>query len=196
MRWLIAIRLVILPFQAPLVVNAQSNQVTPPPACEFQLNPLKPGLFCVSDNLEFKPGDSNTTIEQHQKNELRLTALKRARALAAASAAKYEQDIAINGTRDSVLKLYRESGQCVPFARAESGVSIVGTARNVSVNSNDPKIGSVMISYDSNAGHASVVVGIEGLFVRVRDRNWIPGWVTEHLVPLNSSRIKGFVTKS
>jgi len=188
--------LILAPFISPPIANAQSSSDTPTPACEFNLSTNKPGLFCEPQKIEFKPGDSNAAIEERKREEERQHQLAIRRAQAARAQAQYVRETTVDGTSDDVIKLYPESGQCVPFARDVSGITISGTARNVSVNSSEPHVGDILISYDSSAGHASVVVAIEGDHLRVRDRNWIPGWVTEHLVPINSSRIKGFVTKS
>jgi len=82
---------------------------------------------------------------------------------------------------------------CVAFAK-QRGFSQSGfyLARNIKVNSEIPKIGGFVVTYESVWGHVAEVVGIGNDTITVHDSNVIPGYVTERVI--NASRgIKGYV---
>lgn len=83
---------------------------------------------------------------------------------------------------------------CVAYLRS-IGVYVpdgYSYARYLPVTTRKPFVGAVMVSYDSWAGHVSLVTSVnaDGT-VTVKDGNYIPGDVTIRTVPINSD-IKGF----
>ena len=92
-----------------------------------------------------------------------------------------------------MTRLYPESGQCIPFARAKSGLQVSGAAISVPVNSSTPEEGSIVITNESRAGHAGVVTKVTDSTIEIIERNYIPGWITKRILPKNFARIKGFV---
>ncbi len=185
LRWLVVLQLVLTPFATPQVSHAQSSNSTPTPACTIKFDNKQPGQLCVPQTLEFKPGDSNATIAEKARQEIiqkRLVASRRAKALA------------LQNVSDQKIKLYPDAGQCIPFARAVSGLSISGTARNVSTNSSEPSVGAVVITGESVAGHAAVVTKVNEDSFEVIERNFDRGWVTKRNIPKLARFIKGFVS--
>lgn len=53
---------------------------------------------------------------------------------------------------------------CVDYVQAVTGIRIgvIGFARNWPINSREPRIGSVVITSESAAGHVARIIGIEG----------------------------------
>lgn len=182
-----------LPFNAPLGVNAQSNETpSSTPVCEFEINKNIPGQFCVPKTVIIKPGDSNNTTEQKKRaEELKK---QRQKKLVAARLASSQASLERASTEvTQAIKLYRDAGQCIPFARNISGIQVSGAARTVPVNSSDPKPGSVMISYESGPGHAAVVTAVHNDSFEVIERNFYRGWVSKRVVQKSARFIKGFV---
>lgn len=99
-----------------------------------------------------------------------------------------------NNSNQEKVKLYPNNGQCIPFARAISGLPVSGTARNVTTNSNTPSVGAVVITSESVSGHAAVVTAINENSFEVIERNFDRGWVTKRTIPKLARFIKGFVT--
>lgn len=79
--------------------------------------------------------------------------------------------------------------QCVPWARANSGVGIYGYAGSIQPNAYDPKVGAIAL--DASVGHASVVVAVGDDYIVVHEANWIRGKVTERTVA--KSAMRGYV---
>lgn len=53
---------------------------------------------------------------------------------------------------------------CVDYVRAVTGidVGVIGYARNWPINSQEPRVGGVVITAESSAGHVAKIIGIEG----------------------------------
>ena len=67
-----------------------------------------------------------------------------------------------------------------------------GAAKNHPINHDDPRVGSIMVSYESPKGHYSkVIVVFEKDFI-VAEFNYVSGYYTERVIPKNSPIIKGF----
>ncbi len=188
-RLLVIIAILLLPFHKADVIHAQVTDKAPNPACEFQLNTLKPGVFCVSQRLEFKPGDSNSTLEQKKRDE----ELQNERELAYRRRKIGGAVSTVVDSAATAIKLYPYSGQCVPFARAITGIQISGAARSVPVTSRTPAVGSIVITYESSAGHAAVVTAVHDDIIHVLEGNYFHGWASERDIPIRSTAIKGYV---
>ncbi len=194
MRWAVAIQLSLLPFIRPSAIHAQQNNPSEQTnlACEITLETNKPAVLCVGQNqtIDIKPGDSNATIEVREKQEAaaKLAAQRRLQS------AKIKLASATSSTDSNATKLYQQAGQCIPFARDYSGIQVSGAARTVSVNSSTPVVGSVMITYESAAGHAAVVTEVTDTAIKVIERNYFAGWVSTRWISRTASVIKGFRT--
>jgi hypothetical protein len=84
---------------------------------------------------------------------------------------------------------------CVSYARFITGINVgpIGVARNHPVNSSVPIIGAIMITYESRAGHASVVISFDDKFVYVNEANYSSCKVTyNRAIPIDSEVIKGY----
>ena len=84
---------------------------------------------------------------------------------------------------------------CVSYARYRTGINVgsIGVARNHPVNSQTPKVGAILITYESSAGHASVVVGFDSEYVYVDEANYSRCKLTKgRAIRLNSKLIKGY----
>jgi len=79
--------------------------------------------------------------------------------------------------------------QCVPWARANSGIQIHGYAGNIAPTQSDPRVGGVAL--DRFFGHASVVVGVGDGYVIVHEANYVRGKITERRV--STAAIRGYV---
>jgi len=183
----ISISLVLLPLSKYTVAYAQSTNPQTTPICNLNLTQNQPGVFCEREIIEIKPGNSNDTEEVIRKENERVAEAKRA-----AAARKAAQSSAPKSTDLTVL--YNQYGQCVPFARAATGLNAVkGIARYIKINSLDPIVGSVVITYESSAGHAAEVVAVTADYIQVLERNFIPSKVTLRKIARNSGVIKGYV---
>ncbi|MFA6082197.1 MAG: CHAP domain-containing protein [Patescibacteria group bacterium] len=184
-RWLLAIAISTLPFQTPPAIHAQSENIpSSNPECEINISTKSAGAICVAKTLTITVGDSNQTIVNKRQAEARAKAL-----------ASKKINSLILAVTDAV-KLYPESGQCVPFARAVSGINISGAAISNKPNSNIPEDGAVLITTESRPGHAAVVTSINGNTIEVIERNYFSGWVSKRKILLNSPIIRGFIVHS
>lgn len=68
-----------------------------------------------------------------------------------------------------------------------------GYAKNLPVKTKTPFVGAVMVSYESDLGHVSLVREIEGNILTVEDGNFYSGYRTIRTIYLNSWVIKGFI---
>lgn len=181
----------LLPFTKPAALHAQQNNPDTP-TCELKLDKITPNLVCVSPSttpdIKITPGDSNLTVAAAKAEAERQARLKK---ISAARKSSYSNIPTMESGNITVL--YSDAGQCVPFARAYSGIQISGTAKNIPINSSTPEVGAVVITYESGAGHAAVVTGISGDILEVIERNFEPGKVTKRKLSINSGLIKGFV---
>lgn len=79
--------------------------------------------------------------------------------------------------------------QCVPWARANSGVQIHGYAGDIQPTQSTPQVGGVAL--DRFFGHASVVVGVGDGYIIVHEANYVRGKITERRV--STDAIRGYV---
>lgn len=68
-----------------------------------------------------------------------------------------------------------------------------GLAKNIPVSTKTPHVGAIMVSYESGAGHVSVVREIRNDTLVIEDGNYFSGYRTIRIINRNSSLIKGFV---
>gem|GEM_PF-5961715 len=196
-RWLLIVALSFLPFHMPPAIHAQSNQPLPHhPACDPEISSKSPGLFCVTRNIEFKPGDSNTTVAVRASAEARKKARAAARALATTGSRGPQATLASFSSLVNAVKLYRDNGQCVPFAREYSGVSVSGAARSNRPTSYEPQVGYVLLTNESGPGHVAVVTEVHQNTIKVIERNYYHGWVSVREINRNARFIRGYVAKA
>lgn len=188
-----------LPFTAPQESHAQATPASSNPVCEFKLTTNIPGQFCVPKNIEFKPGDSNATIEQNKRAEAarkqREARLAFNRARNASLSPAVNANPAETGFTNTTI-LYADGGQCIPFAREISGLPVFGTARNVPITSTEPATGAVLLTRESSAGHAAYVKDVQGDMLVLVERNLKHGYVTMRTLSKFSPVIRGYVTGS
>jgi LysM repeat protein len=79
--------------------------------------------------------------------------------------------------------------QCLPWARAQTGIQIHGYAGNVAATQSDPRVGGIAL--DKFFGHASVVVGVGDGYIIVHEANYVRGKITERRV--STAAIRGYV---
>lgn len=180
---LIIASLVILPLERPSVIYAQSNNPQTNPVCNLNINKNQPGVFCERQNIQIVPGNSNNTEQTIRIEKERQAKLKKA--TAQSSSGTQSSDITILST------LY---SQCVPFARQISGIDKVkGVARNIPVDTKQATVGSVVITYESSAGHAAYVTAVGETTITVEETNFVHGKKTRRVISKFSNLIKGYV---
>lgn len=90
---------------------------------------------------------------------------------------------------------YSTACSCVNFVRAHSRARVgsVGYARNWPVNSRTPKVGGVVVTRESRAGHVALITHVGNGYIVVKEANYRPCAITSgRKIPINSSLIKGF----
>ncbi len=188
-----------LPFGAPQESHAQTTPASSNPVCEFELNTNIPGQFCVPKNIDIKPGDSNATIELNKRLDMarhtREAQLAFNRAKNITPKPLTPVSLTLGGFSTTTV-LYADPGQCVPFARAVSGLPVFGTARNVPITSTEPQKGAVVLTKESPAGHAAYVKDVQGDTLVLLERNFERGLVTMRTLSKFSPVIRGYVTGS
>lgn len=199
LRLTIAIAMSALPFYAPQESHAQVPSAVQSPVCDLQITTNIPGPLCVRQNIEFKVGDSNATIEQNKRaeearkqREAQL-AFNRAKNVALKPAVPVSTNV--SGFSTATI-LYADPGQCVPFARELSGLPVYGTARNVPITSKEPEKGAVILTNESSAGHAEYVKDVQGDDLVLIGRNLKHGYVTIRTISKFAPFIRGYVNPS
>jgi LysM repeat protein len=117
-----------------------------------------------------------------------------ARVALAASTTEEDNSIGTTLTRrgtgyGSVTVIGTSYEQCLPWARAQTGIQIHGYAGNVAATQSEPQVGGIAL--DRFFGHASVVVGIGDDTITVHEANFIRGKITERVV--SKAAIRGYV---
>jgi hypothetical protein len=183
-RWIIAFAITLLPFNGPTEIHAtevsksvNDNQTV----CVPTLGTNNPGLVCDQQKIQFKIADSENEIKIKKEKE-RLAKLARA--------------VQTVGASTDVTKLYPEAGQCVPFARAITGIQISGAAISNKPNTSTPHAGDIIITKESSVGHAAAIKAINGNKLVLLERNYFSGFVSTRVIPINFSKIVGFITKN
>ena len=97
--------------------------------------------------------------------------------------------------KGQVVKLYRDNtNNCYAWV-VKKGYHPVGRgmARNIQTNSRYPKVGGLVVTYESRAGHVAIVVAVGNGTFTLRESNYVKNWITERILPINYSKLKGFV---
>ena len=83
---------------------------------------------------------------------------------------------------------------CVSYARWATGIDVgpIYLAKYHPVNSSTPAVGGLAITYESWAGHISVVTAISEQTFRVKEYNYSSCKYTERELPQNYRLLKGF----
>ena len=99
------------------------------------------------------------------------------------------------GTINGVRYIERSYGQCYTYVESQ-GYAIGGhvLAKWIPTNSSVPKVGGLVVTNESWAGHVAIVIGVndDGTF-NLRERNYASGWITERTMRADDGVIKGFV---
>lgn len=99
------------------------------------------------------------------------------------------------GTIGGVKYVEKSYGQCYTYVTS-LGYNVGGhyLAKWIPTNSDTPKAGGLVVTYESWAGHVAVVTSVndDGTF-NIRERNYTPGWITERTLHTGDGKIKGFV---
>lgn len=97
--------------------------------------------------------------------------------------------------KNGVRYVEKSWGQCYTWVQSQGyDIGGHGLARWIPTNSNTPKVGGLVVTYESAAGHVAIVESVndDGTFT-LRERNYTPGWITERNMKLDDNVIKGFV---
>jgi len=120
---------------------------------------------------------------------------KSAAQVAAAAKAKTAAQKTYYGTINGVRYIERSYGECYTYVESQ-GYAIGGhfLAKWIPTNSNTPRVGGLVVTNESWAGHVAIVIAVngDGTF-NIRERNYTPGWITERTMSVNNPWIKGFV---
>jgi len=87
------------------------------------------------------------------------------------------------------------SSYCNCYSYVASQRSIVGgigLAKYHPVNSQIPRVGAIIVTYESWRGHVGLVTGFDSSQVYIRDANFVPCRLTNRSLALGSSVIKGY----
>jgi LysM repeat protein len=119
---------------------------------------------------------------------------KKAAQVAMAASTSDDNSISTTLTRrgtgyGSVTVIGTSYEQCLPWARAQTGIQIHGYAGNVAATQSEPRVGGIAL--DRFFGHASVVVGVGEDTITVHEANFIRGKITERVV--SKAAIRGYV---
>lgn len=169
-----------------------ANNISP-----TDLKKVKPGTVLNIPSSDTDTSDNWLVAINKAEAEARAAAAAAAAAKKAAEAKKIAQARATTNTSTTVRATYSTDitvigisyEQCVPWARANSGIGIHGYAGNIEATQSEPRIGAVAL--DRFFGHASVVVGVGDGYVIVHEANYIRGKITERRV--SSAAIRGYV---
>jgi len=164
------------------------------------LKKVKPGTV-----LKIPSSDTDTSdawlvainkAEADAKAKAEAEAAKKKKAAQVARAASTANDNSIGVTvarrgsgYGSVTVIGTSYEQCLPWARAQTGIQIHGYAGDVAATQSEPQIGGIAL--DRFFGHASVVVGIGDDTITVHEANFIRGKITERVV--SRAAIRGYV---
>jgi len=97
--------------------------------------------------------------------------------------------------KNGVRYVEKSWGQCYTWVQSQGyDIGGHGLARWIPTNSNTPKVGGLVVTYESAAGHVAIVESVndDGTFT-LRERNYTPGWITERNMKIDDNIIKGFV---
>jgi len=110
----------------------------------------------------------------------------------AATATESSQYVAV---KNGVRYVEKSWGQCYTWVQSQGyDIGGHGLARWIPTNANTPKVGGLVVTYESAAGHVAIVESVndDGTFT-LRERNYTPGWITERNMKIDDNVIKGFV---
>lgn len=106
------------------------------------------------------------------------------------------QDLSVELTVSIVLKERSPNAtNCVKYLES-IGIDVpngYGLAKNIPVSTKTPHVGAIMVSFESTAGHVSVVREVRADTLVIEDGNYFSGYRTIRIINRNSSLIKGFV---
>lgn len=147
------------------------------------------GLGLVRDtNLarSFEVGESNADRDSRlaREQEERSASLRNAR-----STRRFIQTIA------NVSSTPYPYGWCTWYAAQRKGINTnFGDAKKWPVNSQEPQVGAVMVTYESWRGHVAYVTNVDGYNITVDEMNYA-GWgkVSTRTVDYRKLPLKGFL---
>ena len=146
------------------------------------------------ERIVISPGKSNYQIQlEIQLEEARLKQEAAEKARIREEQRKAEVDnLYIKG---QVVKLYRDNtNNCYAWV-VKQGYHPIGrgNARNIITNSNRPKVGGLVVTFESRAGHVAIVTAIGNNTFTLKESNYTKGWITSRILPINYGKLKGFV---
>jgi len=146
------------------------------------------------EQVIIQPGKSNYQIQlEIQLEEARLKQEAAEKARIREEQRKAEVDnLYIKG---QVVKLYRDNtNNCYAWVVKQGYHSIGrGNARNIITNSNRPKVGGLVVTFESRAGHVAIVTAVGNNTFTLKESNYTKGWITQRTLPINYGKLKGFV---
>jgi hypothetical protein len=141
-------------------------------------------LTLPDKSVKVELGESNYDREQREKREAEEKAREEAKALYIANHGYVQTNPKVIG---------HSNAQCVIWARENSNVWVSGWARTNLPNSNEPKIGGVVVTKESVIGHVAVIVGIDESSIVIHEANYIHGAITERRLNKYDPRIVGYI---
>ena len=83
---------------------------------------------------------------------------------------------------------------CVSYAKWKSGIDVgsIGAAKNHPINSDTPRVGSLVITNESTAGHLAVVIQVWADTIVISESNYIECQVGTREIRRDSPLIMGY----
>jgi hypothetical protein len=83
---------------------------------------------------------------------------------------------------------------CVLYVKAKSGINVgsVGYARNWPINSQTPKVGSIIVTSESRVGHVALVTSVGNNTVSITEANYKRCQEGTRTLPISSPVIRGY----
>lgn len=161
---------------------------------------IRPGISLKIPPTGYEVSANQIAQRQKEKNAKLALANSRSTVARAASSSRSGDDgpAGYVGTIDGVKYVRRAKpyeSQCYTYVTSQGyGVGGHLLAKWIPTNSDSPRVGGLVVTYESWAGHVAVVTGVngDGTF-NIRESNYTHGWITERTMSVNSSKIKGFV---
>ncbi len=151
------------------------------------VNLIKPG-----DTLKIPPDGWEPTSAQIAAKNNKTTTLSSGTSTGTAKVATHP--IGTIGGVTYVRKAKYDEMQCYTFVVSQ-GYPVGGhlLAKWIPTNSSTPKVGGLVVTYESWAGHVAIVTGVngDGTFT-ILESNYTHGWITSRTLSVNDSAIKGF----
>ncbi|MCX6812628.1 MAG: LysM peptidoglycan-binding domain-containing protein [Candidatus Berkelbacteria bacterium] len=151
---------------------------------------IKPGLTIKIPPAEWEPSAAQVAAQAKKTAAVAAVAAKNSATTRVAS-----HPIGTIGGVTYVRRAKYNEMQCYTFVVSQ-GYPVGGhlLAKWIPTNSQSPRAGGLVVTYESWAGHVAVVTSVngDGTF-NILESNYTHGWITSRTLSVNDSAIKGFV---